>query len=242
MIAALLQGVVQPAVADDTGKGRPDLPSAEKPVPGTIAKAKPRTVMKGPPTPQAAPRATWPKAASTLVTLPAAGAKAGASLVRAQGLPLALAAAADTRRGAEAAPDHVAVSVVGRKAAHNAGVDGLLFTLQPKADDEKAKQAGPRQVRARVDYSSFAEAYGGNYASRLTLVELPACVLTTPDRQQCRTPKPVETVNDAEQQTLTSSELALRADEPTVLAAVAEEGGEKGDYKATSLSPSAAWN
>ncbi|WAP55056.1 polymorphic toxin-type HINT domain-containing protein [Streptomyces sp. S465] len=242
MIAALLQGVVQPAVADDTGKGRPGLPSAEKPVPGTIAMVKPRTVMKGPPTPQAAPRATWPNAASTVVTLPAAGAKAGVSPVRAPGLPLALAAAADTRRGAEAAPDHVAVSVVGRKAAHNAGVDGLLFTLQPKADDKKVKQAGPSRVRARVDYSAFAGAYGGNYASRLTLVELPACVLTTPDRQQCSTAKPVETVNDAEQQILTSPELALRADEPTVLAAVAEEGGEKGDYKATSLSPSAAWN
>ncbi|GHJ29711.1 hypothetical protein TPA0910_41440 [Streptomyces hygroscopicus subsp. sporocinereus] len=240
MIAALLQGVVQPAVADDPGKGRPGLPSAEKPVPGTIAKVKPRTVMKGPPTPEAAPRATWPRAASTVVTLPAAGAKAGASPVRAQGLPLAL--AADAQRGAEADPDRVLVSVVGRKAAHNAGVDGLLFTLEPKADDEKAKQAGPRRVRVRVDYSAFAEAYGGNYASRLTLVELPACALTTPDRQQCRTAKPVQTVNDAENKTLTSPELALRADEPTVLAAVAGQDGEKGDYKATSLSPSAAWN
>ncbi|MFD0445901.1 hypothetical protein ACFQ10_31485 [Streptomyces indonesiensis] len=98
------------------------------------------------------------------------------------------------------------------------------------------------RVRARIDYASFAGVYGGGYASRLTLVELPACVLTTPARRQCRTPKPVEVVNDTEKRTLTAQDLSLRAGEPTVLTAVAEEKGDKGDYKATSLSPSATWN
>ncbi|KAK1183177.1 polymorphic toxin-type HINT domain-containing protein [Streptomyces sp. NBS 14/10] len=240
MVATVLQGAALPAVAADDGKGRPDLPRVEKPVPGTIAKVKPRTLMKGPRTPKAAPRAAWPKAASAVVKLPTAGAKAGASPVQAQGLPLAL--TADAERATGRAYSQVTVGVLGRKTAQKVGVDGVLFTLEPKASNENAKATGSGWVRARVDYSSFAGAYGGAYASRLTLVELPACALTTPDRQRCRIAKRVEAVNDTEKQTLTASELALHSGEPTVLAAVAAEDGAKGDYKATSLSPSAAWN
>ncbi|MEU7244916.1 polymorphic toxin-type HINT domain-containing protein [Streptomyces sparsogenes] len=236
----MLQGAALPAVAADNGKDRPGLPRSEKPVPGTIAKVKPRTLMKGPRTPKTAPRAAWPKAASAVVKLPSTGMKAGASLVPVQGLPLALAAGQERSGGA--APSQVTVGVLGHKKAQKVGINGVLFTLQPKATDGNAKATGSGWIRARVDYSAFAGAYGGSYASRLTLVEVPSCALTTPDRQRCRTAKPVEAVNDTEKQTLTASKVALHPGEPTVLAAVAGEDGGKGDYKATSLSPSAAWN
>jgi hypothetical protein len=31
-----------------------------------------------------------------------------------------------------------------------------------------------------LDYAAFAGAYGGGYADRLKLVDVPACALTTP--------------------------------------------------------------
>ncbi|MCQ6555764.1 sugar-binding protein [Streptomyces sp. C10-9-1] len=99
----------------------------------------------------------------------------------------------------------------------------------------------PGKVGVRLDYASFAEAYGGGYASRLTLVELPACALTTPEKAVCRTGEPVVTVNDTEKQTLTAHAVSLSSAGPTLLAAVAEEEGENSDYKATPLTPSAAW-
>ena len=93
-----------------------------------------------------------------------------------------------------------------------------------------------------MDYADFAEAYGGGYGARLTLVELPACALTTPDKAKCRTATPVATDNDTEKQTLTARSVSLSAGTPTVLAAVAGDDAKSGDYKATPLSPSAAWS
>lgn len=93
-----------------------------------------------------------------------------------------------------------------------------------------------------VDYGDFAGAYGGGYASRLRLVELPACAATTPDKSACRIAKPLATSNNTEKHTLTASSVPLRANGPTVLAAVGDDKSVKGDYKATSLSPSATWN
>ncbi|MER5972988.1 polymorphic toxin-type HINT domain-containing protein [Streptomyces sp. NPDC002055] len=239
MVATLLQAVAQPAAVADDGKGRPARPRAEQPVSGAIGKVKPRTVMKGPRTPRAAPRASWPKAASAVVTLPASGAKAGAAPKPVRGLPLALDAVVRHGKGARG---EVTARVLGREEAKKAGVDGPLFSLQPDMGRSGKKNATVGRVRARVDYASFAGAYGGGYASRLTLVELPACVLTSPAKRSCRTPEPVEVVNDTEKRTLTAPDLSLRTGEPTVLAAVAEGKGDKGNFKATSLSPSATWD
>lgn len=193
--------------------------------------------MKEPRTPKTPPEATWPKAATALVQLPTATAKSGApASVRLKGLPLTL----DTRGKAAKKPATGAVEarVLSRAAAKKTRTDGLLFTLRSK---NTAKNGQPGRVRAHLDYSDFAEVFGGGYASRLTLVELPACALTTPAKRKCRTTEPVVTANDTEKQTLTASNLALKAAAPTVLAAVAAADSGSGDYKATSLSPSATW-
>ncbi|MGI5438449.1 polymorphic toxin-type HINT domain-containing protein [Streptomyces shenzhenensis] len=228
MVGTLLQAVAQPAVvAADRGTGRPDLPEAEKPVAVGPVTVTSRTIMKGPRTPEEAPRAAWPKPGSVTVGLP----EGSTTVVRAKGLPLALGAAKKpVSQGA------VQAQVFDRATARRAGADGLLFALRPAAG------AKASAVRTRVDYSSFAGAFGGGYADRLHLVRLPGCALTTPEKAKCRTAEPVEAVNDAEQQTLTAPRVALSASGSTVLAAVADEASMGGDYKATPLSPSSTWS
>ncbi|MFJ8034784.1 polymorphic toxin-type HINT domain-containing protein [Streptomyces sp. NPDC096032] len=236
LVGTLLQSAVQPALAADNGKGRPALPHSERPVAVTAGKVKPRTVRKGPRTPNTAPHAAWPKAAAAVLELPEAVAKGPKALARAKGLPLTL----DTQgaAGKQPARGSVEARVLSRKAAHKAGVDGLLFTLHPTA---KHKGAHAGHVRAHLDYSGFAGAYGGGYASRLRLVELPACALTTPAKASCRSATPVAAVNDADKRTLTAQNLSLNTGAATVLAAVAGTQSAQSDYTATSLSPSATW-
>ncbi|MEV4560294.1 RHS repeat-associated core domain-containing protein [Kitasatospora sp. NPDC049285] len=69
------------------------------------------------------------------------------------------------------------------------GVSGVVFTVD--GGDAHGK------VRVGVDYSAFAEALGGNYASRLQLVSLPACALTTPEVAACQVRTPLKTDRDA---------------------------------------------
>ncbi|WP_058032900.1 RHS repeat-associated core domain-containing protein [Wenjunlia vitaminophila] len=122
--------------------------------------------------------------------------------------------------------------------AEAAGINGLLLTLTPK--DTSFKK--PTQTTVTVDYTDFAQAFGGAHASRLRLVELPDCVLTTPSRLPCREATPLASRNDTEKQTLTSSEAPLRTDATTVLAVVAEAASDAGDFRASPLSSAATWN
>ncbi|WP_460704741.1 RHS repeat-associated core domain-containing protein [Myceligenerans halotolerans] len=88
--------------------------------------------------------------------------------------------------------------------------------------------AGDVVVDVEVDYSKFAGASGGGYGGRLTLVD--------------ESGVPVETVNDAEKQTLTAQSVELNAAEPTTLAVAAATSGDTGDFGATPLSKSASWS
>ncbi|WP_329219791.1 polymorphic toxin-type HINT domain-containing protein [Streptomyces sp. NBC_01485] len=228
LTATLLQASGVPAVAQ--GWTKPALPRAESPVAGGPAgKAVPRKVMKGPRTPTEAPATGWPKATAVAVTLLP-------ETTRVKGLPLTL----DTKvkRSADAATGSYTVTTLSREASRKTGVDGPVFTLTPRPGG--ALRGG--NVRAGLDYSSFAGLYGGSYADRLTLVRLPACALTTPQKAQCRTTQPVATVNDAEKQTLTTQAVALSARTATVLAATTSAAGDTGDYKATSLDASSTWS
>ena len=118
------------AQADD-GTGRPAVQHAGKPVKGHALKAKPRR-----PDPatrrQEPPKATWPKAASAIVTLAgtkaaAAGAAKSSTAVRAGSLPVWVSAPSTTIKGqVQPVPGRVRVSVLDRQAAQRAGVDGLL--------------------------------------------------------------------------------------------------------------------
>ncbi|MGH3657560.1 MAG: hypothetical protein ACRDUA_12965, partial [Micromonosporaceae bacterium] len=105
----------------------------------------------------------------------------------------------------------------------------------------------------QVDYSRFADAFGGDYGNRLRLVELPVCAVATPGKAECRTAAPVESARNNAAAGELSAEVTAPAmgagtargdDTPgvLVLAAVAGESSEHGDYKATNLSASAQWH
>ncbi|HXS64594.1 MAG TPA: hypothetical protein VN767_17185, partial [Streptosporangiaceae bacterium] len=154
---------------------------------------------------------------------------------------------------ADQAPAAVRVAVAPRRIARTDG--GLLFGVS----------GGPGRVQVRLDYARFARNYGGSWASRLRLVELPACALTTPGARNCRTLTPVPGSNDGTHSVWATVQLGAPAPgvAPTatgrtgpsfsaearpgpprsvVLAAVSTPGGEAGTYAATSLGPEGSWS
>ena len=80
----------------------------------------------------------------------------------------------------------VRVSMAAQATASSLGVHGLVLSL---ARSDGVRAAG--RVHVSVDYSSFAHAYGGDYAARLRVVELPTCALTTPRVARCRRQMPM---------------------------------------------------
>ena len=187
------------------------------------------------------PKVVWPATGSATVALTAAGSNSNPR--RAGKLPVAIGSAPAQNRAAAQAPTKVKVTVASVEAARKAGVDGILLSVS-RAD---GSVAGKAQVQ--VDYSTFRGAYGGDWAARLGLVQLPACALTTPDKPACRIGKPLATRNDTKAGTLsgavslppvgkTTGGATRSASAPTgatVLAATAGDSGPTGNYKATSL-------
>ncbi|MBD0734265.1 hypothetical protein BGM09_15455 [Streptomyces sp. CBMA29] len=245
-MAGLLQVAALPAAqADDM----PRTPSPGVPVAGHSSTTTAPRAEDGLPhrADDRAAEKSWAAPGTATVTLPAAHAEPSA--VRAGKLPVTLtvpaAATSATARGsakASAAPlsGAATVRVLDRETTRAAGVDGLLFTVAPRADAEGGT------VGVRVDASAYAQAYGGAYAARLRLVTLPACALTTPGKAACTTRTPVRATNDAATHTLTADALTLASSgasgTATVLAATAGTSSDHGDYTATSLSPSSNWN
>lgn len=146
--------------------------------------------------------------------------------------------------------NRVRVAIADRETSRRAGLDGVLMSFQPI--DEHASGSG---VRVDLDYSAFASGNPAGWADRLELRQFPACILTTPEQPQCRIGTPLATRNDQRAGTV-SAEVGLPNAVPTVetsaitttqapmtvLAAVAGTAGSSGDYKATSLTPSATWS
>ncbi|MFG2950464.1 RHS repeat-associated core domain-containing protein [Streptomyces adustus] len=128
------------------------------------------------------------------------------------------------------------VRIFDRRATGRAGITGVLFTVGTQR---------PGTARLTVDYSKFASAVGGNWATRLGLVKLPACALTTPAEAACRTTTPVKSTNDVSAQQVTARTAVARSSEPTVMALTAGSGTTSpaggGDFAATPLSPSSTW-
>ncbi|WP_078860059.1 RHS repeat domain-containing protein [Streptomyces sp. NRRL F-2747] len=258
----MLPGAV--AVADS--KSGPSLPELKQPkaVPVKPVRAGGAKRADDAATPWKAPKVSWPTAGSAEVDLaPAPGPvgklflsgaerapAVGSGSQRAGKLPVAVYTAPG--KAAEA-PSRVKVSVAGKDAARKAGIDGVLLSV---GRSDGSARSGSAKVE--VDYNSFRGAYGGDYVSRLHLVELPACALTTPDRAECRTQKPLQTHNDTRAGKLSAqvatpgvsaksagaqaAPAASGAAGATVLAATADDSGPTGDYKATSLQPSGSWN
>ncbi len=199
---------------------------------------------------------SWPVAGTATAVLTDAAAasrgRAGAAgngatpgLKRAGRLPVW--AGPPAGKAAGTAPGSVRVSIATQTIAAAAGIHGVIMSVA-RADGVRA--AGP--VSLRLGYSSFARDYGGGWASRLRLVELPACALVTPGAASCRREVPLPGGNDPAGQ-FVSATVSLppapsrdaAAGGPgggaVVIAATSVPAGSIGNYAATSLKPSGTW-
>ncbi|MFF5443570.1 RHS repeat-associated core domain-containing protein [Streptomyces sp. NPDC012888] len=181
------------------------------------------------------PKTAWPAAGAGQVSLDRGG-RVGSLPVNVvpeapRPAPKSFGAAAARPAGGAAK-----VSVADRKTARKAGVDGVLLSVSRPGGSFAQKTP----ARVEVAYDAFRHAYGGDWAARLRLVQLPSCALTTPERPECRTQKPLPTENDVRTGKLTTR--TALAPTAMVMAATAEESGPTGTYKATSLQPSGTWS
>lgn len=142
--------------------------------------------------------------------------------------PIALIAPDEAANG----PDAYDVVVADRETTARAGVDGVLLEIAPPGESD-----GP--VEVSVDYSKFAGAYGGDWAQRLRLVEVPACDVED-STANCAVldPVEVESVNDAQAATVSAIVEPAGA---TTFAVTAAASGSTGDWSATPLAASASW-
>ncbi|MCX5345765.1 RHS repeat domain-containing protein [Streptomyces atratus] len=200
------------------------------------------------------PKVTWPKPGTVTPELPKTGAP-----VKAGSLPVHVGRAAGkpSRTAKTQGPQRVQVQVLDRATTESLGVEGVVLALRPTAGAKSA-------VDVKIDYSGFRNAYGGDWASRLTLRTLPACALTSPGKKGCATGEALPTRNDVSTGSLTAavplpaaattSETSTNADpvaltgttravsdNTVLLAATAQEAGPSGTFAATPLSPSASW-
>ncbi|MGW2614311.1 polymorphic toxin-type HINT domain-containing protein [Streptomyces sp. NPDC001500] len=240
---ALSASSVQALALDDGDRGRTSRPGVQDdgdPAKGSAAKAKSRpsdparkAAVKG------LDKAVWPHQGGAEVKL-GATAEAG-------GLPVEVGRAKAGTKASQAA-GKVRVDVLDPRRAEKLGAGVLLGVERADGADRSAK------VRLTVDYSEFAEGFGGSYASRLQLVQLPACAtVATPGSKACpELPKALPTVNDVTAGTVSADVTAapapaegvstMAATATSLVAVAAGPSGAQGTYKATALSPSASWS
>ncbi|MFE5333177.1 RHS repeat domain-containing protein [Embleya sp. NPDC056575] len=240
------------ATGDESAFAGPDIPEIP-PVPVTKVTGSGRIPVKGKGYEPAT--ISWPKAEKARVNL------AGKSTLRhdaaatdpgwagAGRLPIRVGVIDAARQGR--AVDAVAVEILDRDVTGKAGVDGVLVKITGGLGASGA--AG-----VELDYRGFATARGGDWASRLTLVRLPVCVLTTPDAPECRVRTVLPARNDSRRGTV-SAEVTLSGTGTTpsvptaksasslaggefLLAATADPAGPRGDYKATPPTGTGSWS
>ncbi|WP_433334975.1 polymorphic toxin-type HINT domain-containing protein [Spirillospora sp. CA-294931] len=252
MVLAAGLASVPPVQAEPVNSSRPKVQDHERTVKGKDLQARPRTPdPAGKPGPAA--KAVWPKHGTAEAELPRDTNRSASAPVRAGDLPVWLGAPSapenshsNRSAGRPSLKGRVKVSVLDHKTSRNIGAGNVVLTLTP------TKDATAGLVGVRLDYASFAQAFGAAYGTRLRLVQLPACALTTPDKAECRTPTPVASTNNGEAKTVTAdvettpaaqpgAHASAKQAMPTVLAASPAPAGSQGDFKATTLEASATW-
>lgn len=216
----MIVGVVTstPALAQPTGRDvrKPDT-QAEKNVPGEPATLRP--VNQSTPSNQPVGKTVWPVPSKAEVAATGDFRQAGISPIKVS--------------KPDAAP--VRVETFSQDTSAKVGVAGVVL----KVSDKTGKSPGKTSVQ--LDYSGFDNAYGGDYGSRLRLVHLPECALSTPDKAECRTRTPLQSRNDAQAKKLTATDVSPAAG-AMVLAAEPAAGGAGGSFQATTLSPAGSWS
>ena len=188
------------ATPGQASRTRDDGPAVQrfKPTPGKPVRRAPRPKPEEGIDPSIKP-INWPAARQVTVSLPDQPAAGTGDLVRADGLPVwvgeitAQKGTTDEAAGSPAGETRgrsVRVRSLPRDTSQALGLTGPAFQitdLRATAPDA----SGERSLRIRIDTSGFAGAYGGDWASRLRLVQLPACAATTPKKPACRTASPI---------------------------------------------------
>ena len=229
LVATILPGT--PVLAAPA-PGKTPVPGALSPsVPGRGA---PAVARQGPDPDQPAPdlaAPSWPAAASATVAV-------SSSPVRVAGMPVTLSAAPGGSAAAGAA-SAAPVSVRAENLAHDKVVklgSGAAMALVLRRTDDAKTSTG---VRLTVDYSKFAQAFGGDYAGRLRLMRLPDGCAADPAGRGCVDGVPVSAKNNPVAGTLSAA--VDVAGEPAVFAVVSLSSSSGGDYRATDLNDSAKW-
>lgn len=208
--------------------------------------------------------ATPPAAASGSVTFAATAARsfssASPTALPVGTLPVSLGAA----EGQPTPTGTWNVSVAARTDVAAQGVDGAVIKVDPPDN-------GAVPVSLSLRYGSFKNLYGADWASRLHLVQFPACYLTTPDAEECQAYEELESVNDPAAGTVTATVdpaaddtiggadvtettqgavvqsagsrlFAAGSSDSTVVGAVDSGGGTGGSFTASPLATSGKWS
>ncbi len=156
--------------------------------------------------------------------------------------------------GAGTSPEAVTIRVEDSTTAEALGVDGVVLVIVDATESEDPEQepAEDLAVELTVSYADFAGLVGGDWASRLRLVLLPACAQDTPGEPECQ-PVPLETVNDPALQTVTGTVPVTPASSGSMArmmmsaasgGSIAVTGGvssSAGDWSQTGLPQSSSW-
>ncbi|QSB06039.1 RHS repeat domain-containing protein [Natronoglycomyces albus] len=128
-------------------------------------------------------------------------------------------------------------STLNRQQATDAGFAGPVVVAQGLQGDD--------ELTFEVDYSGFAQLYGGGWADRLTVSALIDCQMVRDHRSDCEPVSEVSVSKDRVGQSLTATvgQGWGSADNHDVTFAVsAADSGESGSWTATDLAPSGTWS
>ncbi|MFI9584320.1 RHS repeat-associated core domain-containing protein [Streptomyces sp. NPDC052236] len=257
VVLALMVPGLQPVVAQAEARQRSVADAAASVTEIDRTELRPgSTVGQRPADPQGRPLADarpakvdWPSPGSATVALsPSPAAVPGTAVSVA--VPTAKAARS-------AAPRQVTIEAYGPDKARGLGGHATAFTVR-RADTDTDTDAdtgtgtgtkadtrigaGPAPVGVRIDTSGFADAFGGNFESRLRLIAKPDCALTTPRAAKCATSKPVRSRIDLTRHLLTADvPAAAPGTASTVFVVAAAPSGETGSATATTLASSSKW-
>ncbi|MGB2567585.1 polymorphic toxin-type HINT domain-containing protein [Micromonospora citrea] len=252
MSVVVTAGFLQAVPPSPTAQAKPSAPKTqaeEDPAPARPAPpARPRQVGDAVKNAlKSAPKVSWPTAASVDVPVsattkasartaaPARATTVGGLVVTAA--PTTTSAKAEARslsRPEAVRPTKIRVETLDRGASARAKVDGPVLRV---SRNDGVGASG--QVRLTLSYAGVADAFGGDFGARLSLVKIADCAGRPAGDAACL-PQPVPTVNDAEARTLTATVQAGTA--ATTYAMTATESSAQGNYGATELTPSSKWS
>lgn len=124
------------------------------------------------------------------------------------------------------------VGVSARTAVESDGVDGAIVTVTAPA-------GASVPVSVQLDYKTYENLYGADWASRLHFVQFPECYLTTPDVEECWAYQDLETANDSGGKTITAT-VDTAADGTVTPAAAPRVAAPSGVMQAAYVQPVAA--